>query len=317
MDGFRRGMMLLVAVVGLALSGASCPHGPPFGFQEPCVLSSPATLDQVVQTVNANNSRIQSFWTTEATLSGPGIPPLRANLAFQRPRQFRLLAETGLTGPELDLGSNDELFWFWARRSEPPAIYFCRHEQFATSPARRYLPFEPDWMIEALGIAELDPALPHQGPFPLPGNRLEVRTVRESADGPMTKVTVIDGCHGWVVEQRLYDAQGRLLASSQTSGHRRDPLSGLVMPTVADVRFPPAQLALRIRLGNVQINRPLAGGPELFGLPRYQGAPLVDLGDPRWQPPPQVPPGVELDRLSGHRQPGAVRQTSAAMPWGL
>ena len=34
---------------------------------------------------------------------------------------------TALTGPEVDLGSNDELFWFWVRRNEPPAVYFARH----------------------------------------------------------------------------------------------------------------------------------------------------------------------------------------------
>lgn len=324
MDGFRRGMTLLVALICLALSGASCPQGLAlFPGQVPCVLTPPTTLDQVVRTVNDNNARIQSFWTTEATLTGPGLPPLRANLAFERPRRLRLLAETGLTGPELDLGSNDELFWFWARRSEPPAIYFCRHAQFSTSPARQYLPFEPQWLVEALGVAEFDPALPHQGPFPLPGNRLEVRTIRETPEGTLTKVTVVDGCHGWVLEQQLYDAQGRLLAASQTGGHRRDPLSGLVMPTVVDFRFPPAQLALRIRLGNVQINRPLEGGAELFQLPRYEGAPLVDLGDPRWQPPPPMPPGAELDRLgassrgAGAWRSSAVlagRQASAALP---
>ena len=122
------------------------------------------TIEQVIQAVNQNNSRIQSFMTNQATLSVPGLPTLRASVAFERPWRLRLRGDTGLTGPEIDLGSNDELFWFWVRRNQPPAIFFCRHDQFAACPARQMIPIEPKWLIEALGVAELDPGLPYQGP---------------------------------------------------------------------------------------------------------------------------------------------------------
>ena len=85
------------------------------------------------------------------------------------------------------MGSNDELFWFWVRRAQPPATYYCRHDQFAASPARQDFPIDPYWLIEAFGIAELDPALPHQGPFRLPGGQLEVRTIREIPKGQPPK----------------------------------------------------------------------------------------------------------------------------------
>ena len=88
----------------------------------------------------------------------------RANIALERPRRFRLRADTMITGPEVDLGSNDELFWFWVRRSPEPAVYFCRHDQFSSSVARQVLPVEPEWLIDALGVATLDPAGDHSGP---------------------------------------------------------------------------------------------------------------------------------------------------------
>ena len=95
------------------------------------------TLEQVIEVVNRNNSQIRSFSTNRASISGSGFPSLRASVAFERPRRFRLRAETGLTGTEFDLGSNDELFWFWVRREQPPAMYYCRHDQFASSQARQ------------------------------------------------------------------------------------------------------------------------------------------------------------------------------------
>jgi hypothetical protein len=250
----------------------------------PRVLPPSPTLEQVIDVVNRNSSQIRSFSANRASLSGPGFPSLGTSIAFERPLRFRLRAGTGLTGTELDLGSNDELFWFWMHRNEPQAVYYCRHDQFASSPARQTVPFEPQWLIEALGIAEFDPALPHQGPFPLPNDRLQIRTIRETPDGPVTKITVIDGSQGWVLEQHLYDARRRLLASSVATRHRRDPLSGLVMPGVVTIHCPQAQMSMQIDLGNVEINR-LSGDPaSLWSMPNYPNAPLVNLADPNFQP---------------------------------
>ncbi len=242
-------------------------------------------MEQVIEVVNRNNSQIQSFSTNRATLSGPGFPTLRASVAFQRPGRFRLRAETGLTGAELDLGSNDELFWFWMRRNQPPAVYYCRHDQFAVSQARQMVPFEPAWLIEALGVAELDPGLPHQGPMFLPNNRLRIDTILNTPGGPLTKVTIIDGSQGWILEQHLYDARRRLLAKSVATGHRRDPLTTLVMPTVVEINCPPAQLAMRIDLGNVEINRLSGDAAALWSMPNYPNTPLVDMADPNFRPP--------------------------------
>jgi hypothetical protein len=274
----------------LALSGASCPQTLQRYINPlPRVLPPSPTLEQVIDVVNRNSSQIHSFSTTRASLSAPGFPSLAADVAFERQRRFRLRASTGLTGTEIDLGSNDELFWFWMRRNQPPAIYYCRHDQLAACQARETLPFEPVWLIEALGVMEFDPALPHQGPNPLPNDRLRIDTIRNTPQGPLTKVTIIDGSQGWVLEQHLYDARRQLLASSVASGHRRDPLSGLVMPTTVSINCPPSKLTMRIDLGNVEINRLVGDPATLWSVPSYPGAAAVNLADPRNFPPPAVP----------------------------
>ena len=288
-----RHLLALTTVVGLfALSGASCPTRvvPQYRDPLPRVLPASPTLDQVIQTVNHNSQLIRSFSADRATITGPGFPSLRAFVAFERPMRFRLRADMALTGPEVDVGSNDELFWFWVRRNEPRALYFCRHSQLATSSARQSIPIEPQWLIEALGIVEFDPSLPHQGPFPLPGERVQVRTVRETPTGTQTKVTVIDSLRGAVLEQHIYDSCGRLVASAQESGHRRDLLTGANLPTVVTVRSVPSQMSLRIDLGEVQFNRVEGSSASLWCLPSYEGYPPVDLCGPTPSPPGATPP---------------------------
>ena len=292
MHGYQSRLLLLVVVGLFALSGASCPNmlrpqGPPI----PRALPQSPTLDQLIQVVNGNSSRIQSFYTAHATLSGQGIPALSTRIAFWRPRYFRLYA-SDLTGPEVDLGSNPEWFWYWVRRAQPPAIYFCRHDQFANSPARHTIPVQPDWLIEALGVSEIDPGLPHQGPFPLQGDRLELRTIRETPDGPVTKVTIFDGAQGWILEQHILNAQGALLASAVASQHRRDPLSGLVMPGVVVVNCPSAQFSIRIDLGAVEINRLSGNTGNLWMMPQIPGTPAVDLANLNNQPVTSQAPSI-------------------------
>lgn len=280
----QRVQWLIVLLALLAASGSACPqlvqqyHAP-----LPRALPPSPTLVQVIEAVNANSQRIQSFTAMRATLSGSGFPSLRAVVAFERPMRFRLQAETAFTGPELDLGSNDQLFWFWVRRNQPPAIYYCRHEQFATCPARQLIPIEPQWLVEALGLVEFDPRLPYQGPIALPGDRIEVRAIVETPQGAQTHVTVIDAIHAVVLQQSIYDARGQLVASAQEGSYRLDPATALKMPTLVTIHSPAVQLTMQINLGIVEINRPNSTSPAYWTPPIYANTPTVDLCDPRLQ----------------------------------
>lgn len=305
----HRSIALLLVTVGLvATSGASCPRSVYQATGHP-VLPAEPSLEQVIEVVNQNNLQIGRFSTTNAEISASDMPTsLRASVAYERDRRLRVRAGT-LLGPELDLGSNDELFWIWVRRNPQQALYYCRHDRFATSPIRQMLPIDPDWLIEALGINPFDPQLPHQGPFRLKGGALEIRTIRETADGPTTKITVVDGVRGLILGQYLFDPQGRLVASAAISEHRYDPVAGLTMARKVEIRCPAAKCTMQIDLGNVRINR-LAGDPrQLWSMPRYDDYPLVDLGNPNLQLPAPAPQGPPLQGPppAAARQPAVVR----------
>jgi hypothetical protein len=265
-------------------SGASCPwmlRQP--GAPIPQVLPTAATLDQVIMAVNDNTARARSGVATQAYLSVPGAPRLSAALAFETPRRFRLKGRTTISGDELDVGMNDELFWLWVKRGIPPALYFCRHDQFAGSSARRIMPVEPEWLVEALGLPTFQPFEEHQGPVPVGAGRLEIRSRRRTATGEMTKITVVDAHRALVLAQHLYDAQNRLIATAVTSNHIRDGLSGVNLPRQIDLQLPTTQLQMRIDVVDWQIN---ALGPEkaeLWTRPAPPGAQHVDLADPSLQ----------------------------------
>ena len=273
---------LLAAVVVFSASGANCLDRlrPPFVKTDPLPqrLRPGATLAEVIDVVNRDRAMVTSLVATNATLSGPGIPSLRASVAVGPPRHFRLRAGTGFGGDELDIGSNPALFWLWARRNDPPATYVSRHDRPLTAAGRHLLPVGPEWFAEALGLVHLDPSARHEGPFQLGGGGLQIRTTLPSPEGNVTRITTVDAGTGCVLKQRLLDPSGVMLAVATTSGHRYDPQTGTTIPRRIDVDLPSVSVAFTLHLHDVQIN-PLRLQPALWEKPEFPGYPVVDLND--------------------------------------
>lgn len=299
---------LLLSTLLVSASGASCPQMLYFNRPAgPRVLPVGATMNDVIQVVNTNTSRVQSVYTERATISGPLMLSLRAKVALERPRRLHLWADTMMTGPEVDLGSNDEMFWFWAKRMPPPAVFFCRHDQFALSAARNLLPVEPEWLFDAFGLTTFDPNVQHHGPT-LVGGRLRIDSPLETVNGPMSKVTFLDESQGWILAQHLYDSQSRLVVSVISSRHWRDPATGAVLPTRIELQTPATANAtsysLQLDMHDLQVNK-LPPSPQLWTMPSIAGYPPMNLADPNLRVAP--PAGTPVSNGGGDVPSGAAR----------
>jgi len=311
-----------IAVVALfAGSGASCQRPLAFspfatsGPPAPQVLPEGATREQIVAAVNQNSSRVRSITATSASITIPdtlNLPILTANIAAERPGRVRITAGTAITGQEMDLGSNDQLFWMWVRRNQPPAVYFCRLDQYANSAIRQMMPVEPSWLLSAIGMTEIDPAQVVDGPLPRSDGTVEIRSIMPSASGNLQRVTVIDAGTAWVVEQYVYDPSGRtLLASAVAESHQYYPAEQVSLPRRIALRLPTAGLALKIDLGTVQINQ-LAGDPsQLWAMPAFEGYQKYDLGGAL--PNTQLPGRPTAQAAPGYVVPAAYQRQAASV----
>jgi hypothetical protein len=279
------------------------------GPAAPQVLAEGASRDQIIAAVNQNSARIQSLSVTGATISIPGtlgLPILSGNIAAERPGRFRLTAGTAISGQEIDLGSNDELFWVWVRQNQPPAVYFCRHEQFATSSIRQIMPIEPKWLLAALGMVDIDPASVFDGPLPHGDGTVELRSWLPSSSGNLQQVTVIDARRAWVVEQHVYDQAGTtLLASAVAESHQYLEPQQVSLPQRVAINLPSSGLNFKIDLGAVQINQLAGDRQQLWTLPT--GYPQYDLGGAV----PGTPlPGASVMNSPYHVVPAAYPATA-------
>lgn len=275
------GCLLLTLFVA---SGATCRrHTYGVDPMAPAAFVTPPTLDDIIYAVNANTNRVQQLHTDSAWLSLPGLPGLRTTVSLERELRFRLKAK--LIGPELDIGSNDELFWFWAKHTPEPLVFYASHRDFAASPTRGMFPVNPHWLIEAIGLVQLEPGGMHEGPFPRGDGRVEVRTRLAKPAGDMTRVLVIDERYGWILEHHLYDATGRAVASSRTSGHRYNAAAAAALPHRIEIEMPDAQLALTIEVNEYTINSLYGSPKQLWKMPQFEGYTPVDIAAPQSSPP--------------------------------
>lgn len=280
-----RPLILLFASVALCSSG--CAWGRSLfagrGSLEPSpyALSPASSVDQVVACLNENTHRLTAWRTTKGTITtrgAAGLPvTVGASIAVESPRNFRLTVNGPMGGNEVDLGSNNDQFWFWNKRNEEKYVFTARHDQETGRMQRFPIPFQPDWIMESLGVIDIDPDEMTLEPGPPRSNTVILRADRLSPQGArVKKVTVVDLRHAVILEHALYDARGRLIAKAVLSGHTRDKASQAIIPTRIDLEWPQAQLGLTMTLSEVEVN-PRHIPAQTWIVPSIPGYAIYDL----------------------------------------
>ncbi|MFO1019531.1 MAG: hypothetical protein U0903_02345 [Planctomycetales bacterium] len=241
-----------------------------------------ASKEELVAHINQNIAKTPRWRCTDVRISAHGRlglgMQLSAMLAVEEPKNFRLVAHSagGLT--EVDLGSNEERFWFYVRQADQPGVYTAKHEQ--TEEAMKYLPLpiQPEWFAEALGVIPLNAEevelKPHEKN---PRLAYLVSTRQNGGQKPVQLVSVVDKSRGLIMEQRLSSPKGEVIATARMSNHKQHPESGAVIPYQVDINWPQAKMGMTMVLGRVDIDdTPFAS--QTFDMPQLKNAPVRELG---------------------------------------
>jgi len=159
----------VLAGLGAVLMAAGCrrPDLADADPGKPPAYAAKPTPEQLVGYVNANARLIQSIKCPDVQIDakqdGENVA-LGGSLVCKKDRYFRLKATLGGTKPVADIGSNQDEFWYWMaeqRRADDPTpnyVYHCTYTDMADGKAKTPFPFQPDMVLAALGMGELDPA---------------------------------------------------------------------------------------------------------------------------------------------------------------
>ncbi|TWU26972.1 hypothetical protein Pla52o_08280 [Novipirellula galeiformis] len=264
--------------------GASCARRePPMPFPPPPVALNETPSVEELATVMNRTSSIQQLSTNTATvevLTMPNIPKLSATLSLQRERRFRLRASLPIVlGAGMDLGSNEDVFWFEVPEGMSKTLYYAEHEKYRQQLQRAILPVDPTWIMDALGLVQLDPSTVVAGPLKRADGKLEIRSVVQMPDGLYQRVYFLEAAAGYVTNQFLYSPDGRLIAQSTATNHRYYPEHQSALPHQVELHLTPTMgppLGMKISIGTYAVNQLLSGDPQLFTMPQ-NASQAVDL----------------------------------------
>jgi hypothetical protein len=254
-----------------------------FGKHVACRLPKNPTVEQVVQHVNTNVDKVQGWRSDGVKIRASGVPvTLSGSLIVEREHRLRLEVTSPIGSKEVDFGSNDHEFWVWAKRAtgpgnQPAPLLFAAHEDMDLARQKLPMPFEPLWLMEALGVAPLSPeGMQMEG---TPGvASIKLVSQHHLPDGrSIRKVVAVDACHGRVLEHSVYDLHGKPLVHTVLGSHKTDPQTGAVLPRYIKVDWPQAEMSLAMEFPTVEVN-PTDVPAAVWQRPPMPNTQTVNLG---------------------------------------
>lgn len=258
----------------------------------PVLFSTIPQKEELLAALSIPSAKIQSLQTQGATVSIAGVPNIASDISLQRPGRFRFKASSSFIGQLVDMGSNDEMLWFWTSQGPSPDVYFARHDRLMASPIRQRLAIDPSMVIEALGLLDIRPEQVVGEPVAAGKDRLQLVCKQVSPAGELTRTLLVHSKHGYLLEQRITDAAGRPTLNARLSQQRHYALDGVTLPHEIDLHIPGGDMRVQLHVQRYSINQPFPNGDATFAFPREQLAQyqLIDIADPNFVPPGQRPP---------------------------
>jgi hypothetical protein len=221
----------------------------------------------LVSYLNNNAQRVQGLTALEVAIDckqdGSPVPGLQGKLFCQKPRSFRLTG-TVVSQPAVDVGSNEQEFWYWIRENKPPYVFHCSYQDLNRRQIAMPFPFQPEMIMEALGIAEYNPADTYR--VESRGKTLELVHSTTTPQGmPVQKVTVfangptaVQAGRPQVLAHILKDGQGHEICRATISEVQVDRATGAVLPRRVQLVWPAQKIEMRMKLDDVHV-APITG----------------------------------------------------------
>lgn len=191
----------MVAAAAMALGLCACHVSPP--APAPGYFGDTLTLQQLVERVNENNSKLPTLWSRErfeativdqeknkaTRIDGYG------NLLFTAPNRMKLTAKNEVADL-FEMGSDGARFWLYEKHDQ---IFWWGNYSDLDKVDETQIPVRPDMVMEILGIGRMDESLLQQ---PAPVLRFNNASDAYMVDWQMQSVD-----HWAVIKEIWYDRQ--------------------------------------------------------------------------------------------------------------
>ncbi len=250
--------------------------------------------EDLVHSLNENAQRVRNL-KTDVKIDGKfdnmtsGIDGL---MAYERtyapgstptPPNFRLMAQV-FSKTEVDLGSNSQEFWFHTPEGLAADYRYCSYTDFRANRAQLPFPVQPEWIVEALGVADYDP----KADYTVEQDKTTWQLVEKAVNSQGQTVYKVTSFSKVPAKNNPYPVISRVLLDSTRKNmiytaavvrNQTDPKSGAIVPAEVKLIWPRERIELSMRLEQLQVNNVLSREEEtrLFSRQSLGEIPTVNL----------------------------------------
>jgi hypothetical protein len=221
----------------------------------------------LIKKINERNEAIRNFSVDSMPIKfQQNKISLRVNgqLALQKDKHFRLIISHKLSGKELDIGSNENIFWFWSRRMKPPVYNFASYDNLSKTMLRSTL--NPNWFMEALDFGKLS----FNSKAYKYNDNLMLSEERNAINGEqLTSIILIDPKKEVVLGKYLYDSKNRMLASCEYSDFANQ------IPNKINICWHEENIKMIWDLSKIKINQNI--NPGIWEMPNVKNK--INIGE--------------------------------------
>lgn len=229
----------------------------------------PTAIPDLVEKINRRNEAINSFSCDKISVkSGERGFHFKLNglLHYQKSKQFRMTIASTF-GEELDIGSNEEIFWYWSRRDPHPGVYWADYQDYYKT--RLKTPFNPIFLKTSLGLDQIDSSSAIRV-IEKPDKLLIVHQVKTATGSSVLNITSIDKKLERIEAYAITDMDGNLLATSEIQEFTSDGLPKKILYTWHEEKR-----SMLLTLQNSSVNQLI--NPKNWTLPNKN--PKINMAD--------------------------------------
>lgn len=219
-------------------------------YKQKNIKPNPASKDSIyniIDQINSRNSKIQTIYIEKFPIlfKDRVSVNLNATMRYSKKLNYRLEVVSNFS-KEMDIGSNDDEFWFWSKRMIPSQLMYAQHSDLNKTRLKNAL--NPMWMIESLALDRIN--IKNVEIRKLKDNFLILETRKNSINQDITIVTMISGKQ--IIGKYLYATNGKMDASCEIESFQE--VQGCKIPYKLRIIWYSENVQMYWKLDNVKIN---------------------------------------------------------------
>ena len=269
------------------------------------------TADTLVSYLNRQADRLVTLESTDVDLTAfvqkQRMPTLRAFMVCEKSRNFRLTGDA-MSVQYVDIGSNNDQFWFWVKDGEAP-LYYCSYNDYQKG-VKLPLPFQPEWVVQALGMAKYDPTKQYK--VEARRDTYELTEDITVQGQPYRKITVFaaqrpsDATYPVVRGHIIQDQAGKTICQAtirrmRTASYKTTEGEEVISyPSDILLEWPAEQMSMKMVIGKASVNQKITNeeASRYFTLPNWPNIKTIDLARYR---PSGSPTSRDIRQAGGYR----------------